>query len=243
MGYLKGRYSCTITQLGSYWWTSLKDTRSRHFVTLVTEGFPTDDVANSLPSCFGLTSAAYTAAKNAIIDAQLSVIRARTTVDDADIASMMADGQVEGQWGSDAVLDHMPAETFDQLYSAATHDGTVNAAMHEEFEARGLDTTFIPARPHVEYEEMAERVRSVMDNDARKTRRSEITNPLHTAEQARRNVEASKLADMLKDRPIIDEAPPKDDTVTKAYGAIGKSQAGRASIKKSHRGEGENFID
>lgn len=191
MGYLKGRYSCTITQVGPYWWTKLKDVRTQSSVTLVTEGFPTNDVANSLPSSFGLTGAAYTAAKNAIIDAQLSVIRARTTVDDADIASMMADGQVEGQWGSDAELDHMPAETFDQLYSAATHDGTVNAAMHEEFEARGLDTAIIPpmpARPRTEQEEMAERIRTVQQADT-------------------------------------------------------KSTAGRMSIKKSHRGEGENFID
>ncbi len=188
MGYLKGRYSCTISQVENYWHTKLEDTRSRRAITLVTEGFPTDDVANSLPSSFGLTGAAFTAAKNAIIDAQLSVIRAKTNIDDAAVSAMMADGQVEGQWGSDTVIGQIPAETFDQLYSAAAHDGTINAAMHEEFEARGLDTAFIPARPHAEQEEMAERIRTVQQADT-------------------------------------------------------KSTAGRMSIKKSHRGEGENFID
>lgn len=172
MGYLIARYRCTIKPVQEYWHTKLEDVRSKRAITVVTQGFPTDDIATSLPQAFGLTGAACTAAKNTIIDAQLTAIRARTAVDDAAIASMMTDGQVEGQWGSDAVLDHMPAETFDQLYSAATHDGTVNAAMHEEFEARGLDTTFIPARPHVEQEEMAERVRSVMVDDARKARGS-----------------------------------------------------------------------
>lgn len=34
-------------------------------------------------------------------------------------------------------------EVFDAMMKAATEDGTVNAAMHEEFEARGLDTAQI----------------------------------------------------------------------------------------------------
>ncbi len=101
------------------------------------------------------------------------------------VAAMMADGQVEGQWGSDRVVTDAQ---FQAMVQSAAADGTVNAAMHEEFEARGLDTAFIPARPHAEQEEMAERIRTVQQADT-------------------------------------------------------KSTAGRMSIKKSHRGEGENFID
>lgn len=104
------------------------------------------------------------------------------------VAAMMADGQVEGQWGSDRVVTDAQFQTMVQ---SAAADGTINAAMHEEFEARGLDTAIIPpmpARPHTEQEEMAERIRTVQQADT-------------------------------------------------------KSTAGRASIKKSHRGEGENFID
>lgn len=101
---------------------------------------------------------------------------------------MMADGQVEGQWGSDRVVSDAQFQTMVQ---SAAADGTINAAMHEEFEARGLDTAIIPpmpARPRTEQEEMAERIRTVQQADT-------------------------------------------------------KSTAGRMSIKKSHRGEGENFID
>jgi len=104
------------------------------------------------------------------------------------VAAMMADGQVEGQWGSDRVVTDAQFQTMVQ---SAAADGTINAAMHEEFEARGLDTAIIPpmpAWPRTEQEEMAERIRTVQQADT-------------------------------------------------------KSTAGRASIKKSHRGEGENFID
>ena len=64
--------------------------------------------------------------------------------DGDEISRMMADGQVEGQWGSPTVIKEISDEEFRRMVKGATADGTVNAAMHEEFEARGLDTAQIP---------------------------------------------------------------------------------------------------
>lgn len=60
------------------------------------------------------------------------------------VAAMMADGGVEGQWGSPMVIRQVSDEEFRRMVEGAAADGTVNAAMHEEFEARGLDTAQIP---------------------------------------------------------------------------------------------------
>lgn len=64
--------------------------------------------------------------------------------DGDEISRMMADGQVEGQWGSPMVIRQVSDEEFLRMVEGAAADGTVNAAMHEEFEARGLDTAQIP---------------------------------------------------------------------------------------------------
>lgn len=65
--------------------------------------------------------------------------------DETQISEMMTDGQIEGEWGSfqGMAIRQVTDEVFEAMVKAATEDGSINAAMHEEFEARGLDTAQI----------------------------------------------------------------------------------------------------
>lgn len=65
--------------------------------------------------------------------------------DETQISEMMTDGQIEGQWGSfqGMAIRQVTDEVFEAMMKAAAEDGSINAAMHEEFEARGLDTAQI----------------------------------------------------------------------------------------------------
>lgn len=168
--------------------TELKKTDLCQYLTFAQIGEVISSFGLFWPDMCKLVTRIYRAGLVPVFDKEKAVMKAWpaglvNAVRKGDVIDMPQD---EGLWGSDRVVTD--AQFLKPWPQSAAADGTVNAAMHEEFEARGLDTAFIPARPHAEQEEMAERIRTVQQADT-------------------------------------------------------KSTAGRTSIKKSHRGEGENFID
>lgn len=108
------------------------------------------------------------------------------------IEAMMADGQVEGQWGSDAVVRQVPQEVFDQMINTPEVQKEINRRRTAEF-----------APPVVDGMKVTQISQEELDG---------------------------KIAEGLVRTPLPTPAEQK-------------STAGRTSIKKSHRGEGENFVD